>query len=79
MSTAGVNVRPYVDSDLGAVASIHSVAFPRQLLSTQWVSCNAAAHPRTRYFVAEIGGVATGYILWLEKSGFRKDVVLELE
>ncbi len=79
MSTVGTNVRPYIDSDLGAVASIHSEAFPRQLQSIQWVSCNAAAYPRTRYFVAEIGGIVTGYILWLEKSGFRKDVVLELE
>ena len=79
MSSVDANVRPYVDSDLGAVARIHSEAFPRQLLSSQWISCNAAAHPRARYFVAEVGSKAVGYILWLEKSGFRKDVVLELE
>ena len=79
MPTVGARVRPYIDSDLSAVTSVHSASFPRQLLSTDWISCNAAAYPRARYFVAEVEGEVIGYILWLEKSGFRKDVVLELE
>jgi len=32
-----------------------------------------------RYYVSESNGEMTGYILWVEKSGFRAQVVLELE
>lgn len=32
-----------------------------------------------RYYVAELGGRVCGFILWTEKSGFRTQVVLELE
>ncbi|HQK64004.1 MAG TPA: GNAT family N-acetyltransferase, partial [Candidatus Staskawiczbacteria bacterium] len=45
----------------------------------QWVSCNFSAFPRMQYFVAEDSGVVTGYILWMEKGGFRKESVFELE
>jgi ribosomal protein S18 acetylase RimI-like enzyme len=45
----------------------------------QWVACNFSAFPRVQYFVAEDSGNITGYILWLEKGGFRKESVFELE
>jgi len=45
----------------------------------QWITCNLKAFPRARYFVAKDGKRAIGYILWLEKGGFRKEAVLELE
>jgi ribosomal protein S18 acetylase RimI-like enzyme len=32
-----------------------------------------------QYWVAISAGKVVGYILWLEKGGFRKDAVLELE
>jgi ribosomal protein S18 acetylase RimI-like enzyme len=32
-----------------------------------------------RYFVAEEAGTISGFILWTEKSGFRTEVILELE
>lgn len=32
-----------------------------------------------QYFVAEHGGNVIGYILWVQKSGFRREAVLELE
>jgi ribosomal protein S18 acetylase RimI-like enzyme len=32
-----------------------------------------------RYYVSESEGNISGYILWVEKSGFRAQVVLELE
>ena len=32
-----------------------------------------------RYYVAVVDGGVVGYVLWTEKSGFRSDVVLELE
>lgn len=45
----------------------------------QWVGCNFSAFPRMQYFVAEDFGNVAGYILWLEKGGFRKESVFELE
>jgi predicted N-acetyltransferase YhbS len=37
------------------------------------------SYPRIQYFVAESEGQIIGYIEWLQKSGLRKEVVLELE
>lgn len=45
----------------------------------KWVGCNFSAFPRTQYFVAETDGKISGYVLWLEKGGFRKESVFELE
>lgn len=45
----------------------------------KWISCNFWAFPRTRYFVAEEKDEVIGYVLWLEKGGFRKEAVFELE
>ena len=45
----------------------------------KWIRCNFNAYPRMQYFVAEIDGRVVGYILWVEKGGFRKEAVLELE
>jgi ribosomal protein S18 acetylase RimI-like enzyme len=45
----------------------------------QWVTCNFSAFPRMQYFVAEDSGSMAGYILWLEKGGFRRESVFELE
>lgn len=73
------SIRPLVASDIEHVAAIHQAAFPRQLESLLWISCNAAAYPRIRYFVAVEDGRLVGYIQWTEKSGFREEVVLELE
>lgn len=72
-------VRSMQDNDILRVAYIHSKCFSRQMLSEQWISCNFRAFPRIRYFVAEYCGEVFGYIQWTEKSGFRKDVILELE
>jgi len=44
-----------------------------------WITCNFRAFPRARYFVAKDKARVIGYILWLEKGGFRKEAVLELE
>ena len=65
--------------DLLDVAKIHKEIFSRQLHSKQWISCNFKAYPRIRLFVAEEDGMLLGYVQWIEKSGFRKEVVLELE
>jgi ribosomal protein S18 acetylase RimI-like enzyme len=77
--TRDIAVRLFTEADLIAVAAIHSQAFERQKQSQAWIGCNAAAYPRMRYYVALQAAQICGYILWTEKSGFRQQVVLELE
>ena len=72
-------VRSYSDRDLFQVARIHAETFPRQGRSHEWISCNVKAHPRVRCYVSEFDGEISGYIMWIEKGGFRARVVLELE
>lgn len=45
----------------------------------KWIECNFRAFPRMQYFIAEYKGRVIGYILWVEKGGFRDEAVLELE
>lgn len=72
-------VRRFANEDTEKVAAIHAESFPRQGLSEQWIRCNSQAYPRMRYFVIEHETRIRGFILWMEKSGFRQQVVLELE
>lgn len=66
--------------DIDAVAKIHSQEFPRQHSSLIWISCNFAAFPRIMLFVArDEKDNVVGYIQWIQKSGFRKESVMELE
>ena len=67
------------EEDVAAVAAVHAAAFPRQLNSVEWVSCNLATYPRIQCFVAVKDGNIVGFIQWIQKSGFREKVVLELE
>jgi ribosomal protein S18 acetylase RimI-like enzyme len=45
----------------------------------KWITCNFNAFPRMQYFIIKKGKEAAGYILWIEKGGFRKESVFELE
>ena len=72
-------VRAAAKTDLPAMAAVHVATFPRQLDSLAWIECNFKAYPRIAYFVAEKDGELIGFIEWIQKSGFRKEVVLELE
>lgn len=74
-----MKIRCMTKADLLDVAKVHQEAFPRQMHSEEWIFCNFNAYPRIRLFVAEDEGRILGYIQWIEKSGFRKEVVLELE
>ncbi|MGD0576803.1 MAG: GNAT family N-acetyltransferase [Candidatus Staskawiczbacteria bacterium] len=68
--------------DLNGIAKIGSENFSglKNIRDAKkWVKCNFLAYPRTRYFVAKKNGKTSGYILWLEKGGFRKESVFELE
>lgn len=67
-------------NDIKSVAKIHSEQFSRQHSSIKWTSCNFAAFPRIMIFVArDEKDNVVGYIQWLQKSGFRKEAVIELE
>jgi ribosomal protein S18 acetylase RimI-like enzyme len=72
-------VRKTTITDLEAIAEIHRRTFTRQTRSMEWIECNFRAYPRIQYFVVEHEGQIAGFIEWMQKSGFRKDVVLELE
>jgi ribosomal protein S18 acetylase RimI-like enzyme len=67
------------ESDLAGIAAIHEAAFVRQHHSEEWIKCNLNAYPLKRLFIVEIAAQIVGYIMWGEKSGFRKEAVIELE
>lgn len=75
-------IRAARPEDLEAIAEIGSEAFSglRPLAQARsWVTACWNAAPRMRYWVAESEGQVVGYILWIEKGGFRAQAVLELE
>ena len=73
-----MRVRPFDDRDLLSVALIHEKSFPRQGFSNDWIRSLSGGFPRTQIFVADDVEII-GYIIWTEKSGFRKEAVFELE
>jgi len=48
-------------------------------VARRWFECNIRAYPRMQYFVAISGEGVIGYILWIERGGFREESVWELE
>ena len=77
-----VEVRPAREVDLDGIAAVGSEAFSglRPIgEARRWVDACWRAGPRMQYWVAVSDGAVVGYILWLEKGGFRKEAVLELE
>ncbi len=78
-TTMKTTVRKMIEGDISSVAEVHRQAFSRQRDSDEWIKCNFQAYPRIQYFVAVDGSDIVGYIYWTQKSGFRSEVVLELE
>lgn len=75
-----MNIRPLHHGDIEQTARVHETAFVKQKLSKEWITSNSRAFPRIQYYVAEKKGhQIVGYIQWSQKSGFRREVVLELE
>lgn len=74
-----LKVRAMRSEDLSQAAEVHRHAFARQTLSYEWLECTWRAFPRTCCYVATIEEVVRGYIVWVQKSGFRADVIAELE
>lgn len=76
---AEFKIRQMDSNDLERVSEVHAEAFPRQGNSREWIECNFRAYPRMQLFVAEAESTIKGYIHWTQRSGFRPQVVLELE
>ena len=76
---AALIIRFMEKKDLNDASLVHKEAFVRQRLSREWLECNLNAFPRFLSFVAEVDHSIVGYITWSQKSGFRPEVVLELE
>lgn len=76
-----MHVRSACQGDMRHIAAIHAACFARQHRSSEWIACQFAAYPLKRIFVATLGGEGeiVGYLILAEKSGFRQDVVIELE
>jgi len=72
-------IRRMTESDGRRVAEIHQAAFPRQQRSIDWIRCNFAAFPRIQIFIAARDNEILGFVQWIQKSGFRRAVILELE
>lgn len=74
-----MKIRLMKKTDLENVAEIHKLTFVRQQNSLQWIQCNFNAFPRFLNFIVEKEGKIVGYIIWVQKSGFRPEAVIELE
>ncbi|ROR98010.1 ribosomal protein S18 acetylase RimI-like enzyme [Sinobacterium caligoides] len=74
-----MTVRLMKEVDIDGTALVHQEAFTRQEKSREWLSCTANAFPRMLCYIIESEGQTVGYIIWAQKSGFRPEVVLELE
>ena len=69
--------------EINQIAKIASQCFSgmKDLKKSQkWIKCNFKAFPRMKYFVAKNEkNIIMGYVLWMEKAGFRNQAVWELE
>lgn len=77
-----MNISKFTKKDIIDVVKIASHSFTglrEKTKARKWIECNFKAHPRLQYFVAKINNKVVGYILWVEKGGFRKESVWELE
>lgn len=78
MTQPNVQVRRMRQADITTVAELHALVFPRQTFSQEWIECTFRSFPMSQMFVAERDGKILGFLIWTEKSGFRKDAYVEL-
>ena len=77
-----LKLKPLQKQDIKSTAKIANQCFKGYgslAGAKKWLTCNFTAYPRTQYFVAKEKDEILGYILWLEKGGFRQKAVWELE
>jgi len=82
MIISKIKINRIKKKDIPAIAKVASVCFSGMKdfkKAKKWINCNFKAFPRTQYFVAKYNELVVGYILWMEKGGFRKKAVMELE
>ena len=72
-------IRKMKEKDIDIVAKIHRENFSRQHHSLDWIKCNYNAFPRSSCFITEINSRVVAYIIWTQKSGFRKKSIVELD
>lgn len=74
-----MEIRIADENDLDDLAYVHQNTFLRQKQSKEWLTCTMKAFPRNICFLIKNENQICGYIIWAQKSGFRPEVVLELE
>jgi ribosomal protein S18 acetylase RimI-like enzyme len=78
-----MKIKPLEKHELQKVAEIAHENFKgheKHEIALKWTECNFNSHPRMQYFIAiDENDEIVGYILWMEKGGFRKNSVWELE
>ena len=74
-----ISISKVKSTDIQSIASIHQLTFIRQKDSYQWVGSTVAAFPRYLCYVITLNASVVGYIFWAQKSGFRSEVILELD
>ena len=72
-------IRVLTKADLDAAAIVHAEAFSTQKRSKEWLACALASYPRSLCYVLEQADEVCAYIIWTQKSGFRAEVILDLE
>lgn len=79
MSKITPAVRRLEAADIPQAAEVHRLAFPRQGHNLEWVKCCFASFPKSQCFVAEVEGKMVGLMICTEKSGFRKEAIIDVE
>ena len=77
-----LKVLPLKKQEIREIAKIASENFSglKELTKAKkWINCNFNAFPRAQYFVVKSRKKILGYVLWIEKGGFRREAVFELE
>ena len=74
-----MEVKIAAEDNLDEISDVHKNVFHRQTRSREWLACTINAFPRSLCFVVRKNSKVCGYIIWAQKSGFRPQVVLELE
>lgn len=77
-----IKIKRATEKEIQSIAMVASACFSgmKDLKSAKrWVRGNFLGFPRMQYFIAKNKKLVVGFILWMEKGGFRKESVIELE
>ena len=74
-----MQIREIKKSDLKSSSLVHKENFTRHNFSYEYLECSFNSYPKSLIYIVEENKNIIAYIIWTQKSGFRKEVVLELE